>query len=227
MAVNVEAIEPKKPQEIKGTGGYYALITISILLLYVFNNLLANVTNPIQVNLTSGYPGIIESLVRFLAEFRLGFLTIEFLACLWAVNLALSFGIVGNFLLLVYRPRWFHHLVQAVLYALGILALAVILRIFPFDFDTDIMATAARIIIFILMVCLGAGLIYSIYASARAFINREPPAPSVPVLGPYPETPFIENQTGQTTTDSSDPPAASGQTTGENNLHENSAPPST
>jgi hypothetical protein len=56
--------------------------------------------------------------------------------CLWAVNITLSFSIMGNFFLLIYRPRWFHYLVQAVLYGLGIVAVYVVYAIYPFIFES-------------------------------------------------------------------------------------------
>ena len=104
----------KKP----GVAGYYIAIVISILLLYFFNNM------------------------RFL---NLSFIPAEnFISCLWAINLALSAGIIGNFVLLLYRPRWFHHLMQGLIVGLGGFAVYIVFKIFPFTFSSTFLNSGTR-----------------------------------------------------------------------------------
>lgn len=116
-----------------GTTGYYIAIAINIILLYFFNNLRF-------LNL----PFIIND---------------ELISCLWAINLALSFGIISNFVLLLYRPEWFHHLTQAVILGLAGLSVYIVYRIFPFTFNTSTPDTITRVILIILMAAAAIGLI--------------------------------------------------------------------
>ena len=54
---------------------------------------------------------------------------------LWAANLSGAVEIVGNLLLIFYRPPRFHALIQAVFAAVGVLSIVVFVLVFPLDFS--------------------------------------------------------------------------------------------
>lgn len=147
-----------------GIAKYYIDLAANIILLYFFNN-------------------IIYANIPFLANK-------SYISCLWAINLALAVGIIGNFILLLYRPRWFHHLVQAVLSALIILAAYIVYRIFPFTFNSDVLQTVARTLLLIIMAGTGIGLIVEVVKFSISFMHREPPGtPPVSPLSSLPPEP--------------------------------------
>ncbi len=148
-------LSSKEPRVVN----YYIAIAVDIILLYFFNNIVfANIFFLSAKDLTN---------------------------CLWAINLALGIGIIGNFIFLLYRPRWFRHLVQAVLNALAVLAVYVIFRVFPFTFTDDVWRTVARIIMIIIMVGAGIGFVVEVVKSGIAWLHREPPfAPTATPVSP-------------------------------------------
>lgn len=80
------------------------------------------------------------------------FITADFPAVLWAANLSLGMQIAGNALLLFLHPRFVHHLVQAVLNAVSLLALIIVVTVYPFDFNSvlaDAGDTVARVILYV------------------------------------------------------------------------------
>jgi hypothetical protein len=62
------------------------------------------------------------------------FITDDFPAVLWAIYLSIGFQIAGNALLLFFHPRFLHHTIQALLDVVSLLALIVLVTVFPFDF---------------------------------------------------------------------------------------------
>jgi len=180
---------------------YYITMAIDIVLLYVLNNILNYLTHPVDVNTVNGYGEFIKSVVNFLVNFKIPFVTIDFRSCLWAINLALSFGIMGNFVLLLYRPRWFHHLVQVALSALTILAVYIVFRIFPFKFEASVFYTIMRVVLIVIMAGTAIVLISELYRFFVALKDRQPrqpqnnlpldspPVDGPPVSGPPPSSP--------------------------------------
>jgi hypothetical protein len=144
---------------------YYVAIAVEIILLYFFNNIV--------------FASIVFLSAKALTD------------CLWSINLALGAGIIVNFIFLLYRPRWFCHLLQAVLNALSILALYVILRIFPFIFDVDIYRKITQILLLFMMVGIGVGFIVEVVKFGFAWMHRQPPPspPITPVFRLPPEPP--------------------------------------
>jgi hypothetical protein len=64
-----------------------------------------------------------------------GVITERWVDILWAANLSLAVQIVGNLLLLLYRPGWFQSFMQAVFSAAGLFSLIVFFIVFPLDFS--------------------------------------------------------------------------------------------
>jgi len=143
---------------------YYIAMAIDIILLYFFNNIVfANIIFLSMKDLTS---------------------------CLWAINLALGAGIIGNFVFLLFRPSWFRHLVQAVLNALALLAVYTVFRIFPFVLNTDILRTVTKVVLVVIMAGIGLGFVIELIKSGFAWTHRAPPPtpPISPVSPPLPES---------------------------------------
>jgi hypothetical protein len=142
--------EVKKSSKEPGKWNFLISIFIDILLLYFFNNLI---------------------------YFNIPFLTRDIVSCLWAINLTLGFGIIGNFVLLLYHPRWFIHLIQVVINGLSILAVLTIYKIFPFTFSNESYQSAAKILLIIIMAGNGVGLVVELVKTLRAIPHNPNPRP--------------------------------------------------
>jgi hypothetical protein len=180
MSTDINMIKEKR--ESAPVGGYFIIMAADIILLYLFNNVLNFLTHPIDINASQDYPGIIYSVVKFLVNLKFTFLTKDFTSCLWAINLALFFGIIGNFVLLLYRPRWFHHLMQAIPSFLAVLAIYIVLRIFPFSLQSGLQQNAIKIVLFALAAGFGANAVYEFVRFIIDLLRRKktPPTPLTP-----------------------------------------------
>jgi hypothetical protein len=136
---------------------YYVAIAVDIILLYVLNNL-------IYMNIS-------------------GLNSDRFISCLWAINLALTAGIIGNFVLLLYRPLWYYHFTQMILNFLLILAFFVVYRWFPFNIDSDSAQRIVNIVLILIMMGTGIGALVELVKFVIAFFIREKPTihPAVPL----------------------------------------------
>jgi hypothetical protein len=148
---NVE-VKEKKTIKAPGVTNFYLGIAIDIILLYAFNN------------------------IRYLNISIL--LTDNYVSCLWAINLALGMGIIGNFILLLYRPLWYYHLTQFVINILVVLAFYVFYHMFPLNFSQDIIQTAINIVLILIMIGVGIGAIVDLVRCFIAYIHREKSFPS-------------------------------------------------
>jgi hypothetical protein len=147
---------------------YLIAIFVNIILLYVVNNLISNVPHPLDQYASKDYPGLIERIVNWAATFQAPFLNTDFVSCLWAINLALGLAIMGNFVLLLYRPQWFHHLVQAVICASGFVAVYLVLKTFPFNISSSFLTTVIRTVLIALLIGLSIGLVIELIKFIRS-----------------------------------------------------------
>jgi hypothetical protein len=151
----------------RGRGAYFAGIIVCIVLLYVFNNLL----NLYMLVIPEGSNIFKAVMGTSYTQLSVPFLSKEFISCLWAINLALGLGMMGNFTLLFYRPRWFCYLLQASLIALGILPVYLVHKIFPFILNSPSAETLVKNGLVVLMVLLGAASLFMLVNSAVRFIR--------------------------------------------------------
>lgn len=79
---------------------------------------------------------------------ELRFITDDVTAVLWAINLSLGVQLAGNLLLLFVHPRFLHHLVQVLFAAVSLLALVIILTVYPFRFE-GVVAQAVPIVLYV------------------------------------------------------------------------------
>ena len=122
--MNAGILDDRKTSATTGVAGYYIFMAVDVVFLYVLNNL---------------------------QYFGISFITGDYISCLWAINLALSCGIIGNFVLLLYRPRWFHYLVRVALDALAILAIYIVFSVFPLSLTDEIFNSITRGILILIM----------------------------------------------------------------------------
>jgi hypothetical protein len=73
--------------------------------------------------------------VNKVPDWSIPFITASFPDILWAVNTSVAVSLAGNLILIFFHPRFLHHLLNAVFAIFGILAVSVILSVFPFDFS--------------------------------------------------------------------------------------------
>jgi hypothetical protein len=111
----------------------YIAMAVNIVLLYVLNNLR-------YMNITV--------------------ITKEFTSCLWVINLSLSLSLIGNFIFLLYRPKWFFYLVQIILSALAIFAVYLVYTLFPFNLSAGNLENALKILLILVMS--GSGMFFFI-----------------------------------------------------------------
>jgi hypothetical protein len=197
--MNTDIVSPKTVPPKNGVAGYFVSMAIAIILLYAVNNISTNQIQPIDPSVTSYYSGWIVNIADNLANMHVPYLTRYFISCLWAINLFLGFTIMGNFTLLLYRPRWFHHLIMLVICALAILAVFVFYRVFPLDIHSESMQTLARIIQWVIMAAIGVALVLRLVQLLKALKDREPPQPppDLPVTVLSPDLPVDAAQMPQ------------------------------
>ncbi len=146
--------------------GFIVAIAVSIILLYTFNNLLLIYVPWIPSDFSKFFWNILNNVYNHV---EIPFLSKAYEQCLWAINIALFFSIMGNFFLLMFRPRWFQYLVRAVIFGSGILPAYVIFAIFPFKIDNAVLENSIEVILIIGIVGLSIGVIISLIRCIFSF----------------------------------------------------------
>jgi hypothetical protein len=178
LVTNTEIINTKPAPPKSGVAGYFVTMAVAIVLLYVLNNISTNQIQPIDPTLTTYYPNWVVNISNELAAMHIPYLTRFFISCLWAINLFLGFTLIGNFTLLLYRPRWFHHLVMLVICALAILAVYVFYEVFPLEIESDSLTTLVRVTLWVIMAAIAVALILRLFPLIKALKERKPPQPT-------------------------------------------------
>lgn len=123
--------------KIPGNGSCIATLAVSIILLYVVNNL--------------RYMGITQ-----LAEASL-------VSCLWSFNIVFGIAIIGNFMLLLYRTAWFFYLVQTLITAAGVNAFYCLYRLYPFNLGNPTLDSIIKIILVAIIIVYFAAFLLEFY----------------------------------------------------------------
>jgi hypothetical protein len=142
--------EERRIRRAARRSGYVIAIVVNVILLFFFNNLFF----------------IFDNLLKL----HIPFLTSDFNACLWAINLSLTATIVANSLFLAYDARWIRHLVQVILSIIALVAIYVIYTIFPFIFPEELWMLALKIALIASMVGI---IIATIVEFVRLILNRD------------------------------------------------------
>jgi hypothetical protein len=133
-------------------------IAACTVLLYVLNNLMNIYVPWIPGDFSGFFWNILNNVYNHV---EIPFLSKAYIQCLWAINIALTAGILGNFILLLYHPRWAHHLIQALISGLSLIATYVVYAIYPFRLDSSQLDSIVKIILIIIMVSLAIAVINS------------------------------------------------------------------
>jgi hypothetical protein len=162
--LNIAVASKKGTERLPRMWAYYVTMAVDTVLLYVLNNLM-------YMNISALDTG-------------------RYTSCLWAINLALSAGLIGNFVFILYRSFWYHHFTQMMLNFLAVIAFFVIYRWFPFNVDSEPIQNALKIGLILAMIAPGvAGLVEMVRFIIAFWHQPKPPLPQAEPLMPIvPET---------------------------------------
>jgi len=132
--------KPKAAKKKTGKAGFIAAIIINLIFLFIFNSL---------------------------PNWHVSFLTSAYSGILWAINLSIGATIIANILFLVYGTGWFRHLVQLILNIIALFVIYLIYAVFPFNFTGAAWDHWVKIILIILMACLGIATIVELVKFLR------------------------------------------------------------
>jgi hypothetical protein len=117
-------------------GEYIGAIIFSFIFLYIVNNLL---------------------------NWHVYFITSAFNDVLWIINLSIAVNIIGNFLMLIYRPEWFRHLTKIVLNIVAWVAVYLVYIVFPFNFSNSFLNWGWSVLLILAMIGIIIATIVEIY----------------------------------------------------------------
>jgi hypothetical protein len=100
---------------------------------------------------------IMMQVANRLLDWGVPFLTPQFNAALWAINLSLGAHVLANAVWFIYDPRWFRRLLQIGLNVLAFVSVFVLYSIFPFEFERLIWETTTRIVLVVTMFGIAVG----------------------------------------------------------------------
>lgn len=124
---------------------YIGAIVVNIILLYIFNNLV---------------------------NWHIYFITSTFNEALWIINLAVIAAIIGNILLLIFKPEWFRHIVKIILNIFAITAVYSIYSIFPFNFSSFLIDWSVTIALIFVMIGIAIATIIELFLLIISVLTR-------------------------------------------------------
>ena len=126
----------ERSRRTERTTEYTIAIIVSLIFLYVFNNLL---------------------------NWHIYFVTNALNEVLWIINLSLLATIIGNALFILYRADWFRHLVKIVINIFNIIAVYLVYLVFPFNFNNSFLNWAINILLILIMIRIVIAIIVEFY----------------------------------------------------------------
>jgi hypothetical protein len=115
---------------------YISAIIVSLIFLYVVNNLL---------------------------NWHIYFITNAFNEVLWIINLSIIATIIGNALLLLYNPERFRHVVKIIINIISFIAVYIVYKVFPFNFYNTFYNWAFNILLILAIIGIAIATIVEIY----------------------------------------------------------------
>ena len=103
------------------------------------------------------------------------FITDDYPAVLWALNLSILVQLAGNAILVFVHPRFLHYLAQTVFNIVSLLALVILTSVFPIDFSYlvgNAGNTALRIVLIIATVGTGIGVVVNLFKTIGSLVRR-------------------------------------------------------
>ena len=126
----------ERSRRTERTTEYIIAIIVSLIFLYVFNNLL---------------------------NWHIYFVTNALNEVLWIINLSLLATIIGNALLILYRAEWFRHLMKIIINIFNIIAVYLVYLVFPFNFNNSFLNWAINILLILIMIRIVIAIIVEFY----------------------------------------------------------------
>lgn len=114
--------------------------------------------------------GILLFVVNKVPSWNLGFITGEYPAVLWAMNLSLLVQIGGSFALIFFHPRLLHHLANVVFNGFSLLALVIVLTVFPISFAAQWGNTVARVVLIVAIVGTSIGAVTHVFKAIGGLV---------------------------------------------------------
>jgi hypothetical protein len=115
---------------------YISAIIVSLIFLYVVNNLL---------------------------NWHIYFITNAFNEVLWIINLSIIATIIGNALLLLYSPERFRHVMKIIINIISFIAVYIVYKVFPFNFYNSFYNWGFNILLILAMIGIAIATIVEIY----------------------------------------------------------------
>jgi hypothetical protein len=126
------------------------------------------------------FDGILLWVLRQLPRWNVPVITDAYPGILWAVTLSLTVQIAFYVVLVLFHPLWLHYLAQVVFAVFSVVALGVVIEVFPFDFAALVdpwLNVAFRIFLIIILVGTVVSGVVNLVRFLRALARRGRPEP--------------------------------------------------
>ena len=112
--------------------------------------------------------------VNMLPNWNLRFITDDFAAVLWALNLSLIAQIAVNAVLILFHPRFLHYAAKVGLGLVSLLAIIILVTVFPFDFSHvgNWIGTVLRIVLYIGLAGTAVSIVVDSFRVVGSFLPR-------------------------------------------------------
>ncbi len=110
-----------------------------------------------------------------LPDWNLRFITDDYAAVLWALNLSILVQLAGNAFLIFFHPRFVHYLAQTVFNVFSLFALIILTSVFPVDFSSiagSVGNTIFRVILIVATVATGIGAVVNLFKTIGSLVRR-------------------------------------------------------
>jgi hypothetical protein len=121
------------------------------------------------------FDGILLWVLYQLPRWNIPVITDAYPAILWAVTLSLTVQIVFYVVLVLFHPLWLHYLGQVAFSVFSVIALSVVIEVFPFDFSDLVdpwLNTALRIFLIVILVGTVISGVVNLVRFLRALAHR-------------------------------------------------------
>jgi hypothetical protein len=118
---------------------------------------------------------VILFLVNKAPDWNLRFLTDGYIAVLWVLNFSILVQLAGNAVLIFVHPRFLHYLAQTIFNVVSVLAIIILVAVFPFDFSfiNPVINTLTRIALIIGGVGSGISAIVNLFRTVGSLVRSE------------------------------------------------------
>jgi hypothetical protein len=118
---------------------------------------------------------IVFIVVNKLDDWNVRFITDAFPGVLWALNFSLISQIAANAVLVFFHPRFLHYAAKVALGVISLLALIILVTVFPFDFSyiSNWIGTMVRIALYIGLAGTAIAIVVDSFRLVGSFLRRE------------------------------------------------------